>query len=62
MRADGTRVHRMTDLHGAARLHTKMVEEMLEARKESRKNAQAADKGKMTNEATLFSKPWRRAL
>jgi alpha-galactosidase len=48
---NGTRVHRMTDFHGAARLHTKTVEEMEKAKEESRKNAQAADKGKMTTNA-----------
>jgi alpha-galactosidase len=49
--ASGTRVHRMTDFHGAARQHTKTVAEMEQVREESRKNAQAADKGKMTNNA-----------
>ena len=48
---NGTRVHRMVDFHGAARQHTKTVEEMEQAREESRKNAQAADKGKMTTNA-----------
>ena len=49
--ANGTRVHRMTEFHGAARLHTKTVAEMEQAKEESRKNAQAADKGKMTTNA-----------
>jgi alpha-galactosidase len=49
--ANGTRVHRMTDFQGAARQHTKTVEEMAAAKEEARKNAQAADKGKMTTNA-----------
>jgi alpha-galactosidase len=49
--ADGTRVHRMEGFQGAARLHTKTVEEMAVAKDEARKNAQAADKGKMTTNA-----------
>lgn len=48
--ASGTRVKlRKTD--GAARVHTKTVDEMAAQREESRKNAQAADKGKMTANA-----------
>ncbi len=43
----GTRV-RMVQTEGAARLHTKTVEEMLQSKEESRANAAAADKGKMT--------------
>ncbi|MGC3945401.1 MAG: ABC transporter substrate-binding protein [Chryseolinea sp.] len=43
----GTRVKlRRTD--GAARVHTKTVEEMAEQKETARKTAQAADKGKMT--------------
>ncbi len=42
-----TRV-RLHDTHGAARLHVKTVEEMAADREESRANASAADKGKMT--------------
>ena len=34
-----------------ARLHTKTVEEMAAQKEEARKNAQAADKGKMTQNA-----------
>lgn len=48
---NGTRVHRLTDFHGAARLHTKTVAEMAEQREEAHRNAQAADKGKMTQNA-----------
>ncbi len=48
---NGTRVHLMDGFEGAARLHTKTVEEMAAAKEESRKNAQAADKGKMTTNA-----------
>jgi alpha-galactosidase len=46
--AKGTRVRRMDGYQGAARLHTKTVEEMAEEKEASRRNAQAADKGKMT--------------
>ena len=46
--ANGTRVHRMEGFQGAARLHTKTVDEMAQAKDEARTNAQAADKGKMT--------------
>ena len=49
--AAGTRVHRMEGFQGAARLHTKTVAEMAEAKEEARNNAQAADKGKMTTNA-----------
>ena len=49
--ANGTRVHRMVGFKGTARQHTKTVEEMAAAKEESRKNAQAADKGKMTTNA-----------
>jgi len=49
--ANGTRVHRMEGYQGAARQHTKTVEEMAAAKDEARKNAQAADKGKMTQNA-----------
>jgi len=45
--ANGTRVH-LLHTEGAARVHTKTVEEMARDREESRANAQAADKGKMT--------------
>ncbi|MCL5995306.1 MAG: alpha-glucosidase/alpha-galactosidase, partial [Chloroflexi bacterium] len=43
----GTRVH-LIETQGAARLHTKTVEEMAAAAVEARANAAAADKGKMT--------------
>jgi alpha-galactosidase len=43
----GTRV-KLRQTQGAARLHTKTVEEMAAAKEESRRNAQAADKGNMT--------------
>lgn len=46
--ANGTRVHRMEDFQGAARLHTKTVDEMTAQKDAARANAQAADKGKMT--------------
>ena len=49
--ANGTRVKTMEGFEGMARLHTKTVEEMATAKEESRKNAQAADKGKMTTNA-----------
>src|SRR5579884_1088992 len=45
---NGTRVKTLEGLKGMARLHTKTVEEMAAAREEARKNAQAADKAKMT--------------
>ena len=45
--ADGTRV-RLQETEGAARVHTATVEEMQARADESRANAQAADKGKMT--------------
>jgi len=44
---NGTRV-KLRDTQGAARLHTKTVEEMAAEAAEARANAQAADKGKMT--------------
>ena len=47
---NGTRV-KLRHTEGAARLHTKTVEEMSAAKEESRANAQAADKGKMTSNA-----------
>ena len=47
----GTRVKTMEGFEGMARLHTRTVEEMATAKEESRKNAQAADKGKMTTSA-----------
>lgn len=47
----GTRVQQMEGFEGAARLHTRTVEEMAAAKEESRANAQAADKGKMTTNA-----------
>lgn len=49
--ANGTRVQTMEGFKGVARLHTKSVEEMAAQREEARKNAQAADKGKMTANA-----------
>ena len=48
---DGTRVKTLEGFEGMARLHTKTVEEMTAQRGEARKNAQAADKGKMTQNA-----------
>ncbi len=44
---DGSRV-RLLETQGAARLHTKSVDEMLADRESASANAQAADKGKMT--------------
>jgi alpha-galactosidase len=44
---NGTRV-KLMETQGAARLHTKTVEEMARDKAEARANAQAADKGKMT--------------
>jgi alpha-galactosidase len=41
----------MDGFQGTARLHTKTVEEMAQAREEARNNAQTADKGKMTKNA-----------
>ena len=46
--AQGTRVH-LRQTQGAARLHTRSVEEQREHREEARANAAAADKGKMTH-------------
>jgi alpha-galactosidase len=43
----GTRVQ-LRETQGAARLKTKTVEEMARHKEESRANAAAADKGKMT--------------
>ncbi|MEO7715456.1 MAG: alpha-glucosidase/alpha-galactosidase [Capsulimonas sp.] len=48
--ANGTRV-RLRQTQGAARLHTKTVDEMSRDAEESRANAGAADKGKMTKVA-----------
>lgn len=48
--ANGTRVT-LVETEGAARLHTATVEEMESRAEESRANAQAADKGKMTQTA-----------
>jgi alpha-galactosidase len=45
--ANGTRV-KLIETDGAARLHTATVEEMAAKKEESRANAAAADKGKMT--------------
>ena len=47
----GTRVKTMEGFQGMARLHTKTVEEMQVQKEEARSNAQAADKGKMTQNA-----------
>ncbi len=44
---NGTRV-KLRDTQGAARLHTKTVAEMAVEAAEARRNAAAADKGKMT--------------
>ncbi|HEY3332520.1 MAG TPA: alpha-glucosidase/alpha-galactosidase [Capsulimonadaceae bacterium] len=49
--ANGTRV-KLIETQGAARLHTKTVDEMAVDKAEARKNAAAADKGKMTKEAS----------
>ena len=49
--ANGTRVKTMEGFQGMARLHTKTVEEMAAQKEEARANAQAADKGKMTQNA-----------
>jgi alpha-galactosidase len=46
---DGTRV-KLVETAGAARLHTKTVEEMAADRESAAANASAADKGKMTKE------------
>src|SRR5581483_7612228 len=46
----GTRV-RLRQTQGAARIHTKTIEEMARDKEESRANASAADKGKMTTAA-----------
>src|SRR5262249_7464812 len=43
----GTRV-KLAQTRGAARLHTKSVEELAKDKEEARANASAADKGKMT--------------
>ncbi len=48
--ANGTRV-KLTETEGAARIHTKTVEEMAAQKEAARANAQAADKGKMTANA-----------
>ena len=44
---NGTRV-KLRETRGAARLHTKTVEEMAENRDDARRNAAAADKGQLT--------------
>ena len=49
--ANGTRVKTMEGFQGMARLHTKTVAEMAEEKETARANAQAADKGKMTQNA-----------
>ncbi len=49
--ANGTRVKTMEGFAGMARLHTKTVEEMQAQKEAARANAQAADKGKMTQNA-----------
>ena len=49
--ANGTRVKTMEGFAGMARLHTKTVEEMAQEKETARANAQAADKGKMTQNA-----------
>jgi len=48
--ANGTRVKLREGWQGAARQHTKSVEEMAQDKEEARANAAAADKGKMTKE------------
>jgi alpha-galactosidase len=47
---DGTRV-KLRETRGAARLHTKSVEELARDKSEARANAAAADKGKLTSAA-----------
>ena len=47
---NGTRVA-LRQTEGAVRIHTKTVEEMAAQKEEARRNAQAADKGKMTANA-----------
>ena len=47
---DGSRV-KTHEYQGAARLHTRSVEEMARDKDEARANADAADKGKMTRNA-----------
>ncbi len=49
---DGTRVKLRSDYQGAARVHTKTVQEMARDRQAARDNASAADKGKMTKTST----------
>ena len=49
---NGTRV-KLVQTEGAARLHTKTVDEMAADKNEARANAQAADKGKMTKAVNL---------
>lgn len=48
---NGTRVRTMEGFTGVARLHTKSVEEMAAQKEAARASAQAADKGKMTQNA-----------
>ena len=48
--ANGTRVKLREGWAGAARQHTKSVEEMAQDKAAARANAAAADKGKMTKE------------
>ncbi len=48
----GTRV-RLVHTEGAARVHTKTVDEMARDKEEARANAQAADKGQMTQAVNL---------
>jgi alpha-galactosidase len=48
---NGTRVKTLEGFTGMARLQTKTVEEMQRQAEEARRNAQAADKGKMTQNA-----------
>ncbi len=47
----GSRAAVRAGYQGAARLHTKTIDEMMQAHEEARANAQAADKGKMTQNA-----------
>jgi alpha-galactosidase len=54
--ANGTRV-KLVETEGAARVHTATVEEMQARAEESRANAQAADKGKMTKTAEEAQTP-----
>jgi alpha-galactosidase len=53
--ANGTRV-KTIQTAGAARVPTKTIEEMARAKDQARANAQAADKGMMTQDTDLLSR------